>query len=82
MGAVGGGVVGLAAVRLGAAPHGGTLAPRQPSHHPNTPSPGADSTRHNYLLLLLWALQFPLVWWVARGCRMPVAAGARGGGGT
>ena len=29
---------------------------------------GLDGTAGNYVLLGLWALQLPLVWWMARGC--------------
>jgi len=33
---------------------------------------GSPPARTNYVLLLVWALQWPLVWWMARGCRIPV----------
>ena len=35
-------------------------------------SPAAPTARSNYILLLVWALQWPLVWWTARACRIPV----------
>jgi hypothetical protein len=33
---------------------------------------GGSSPSSNYILLLVWGLQWPLVWWMGRGCRIPV----------
>ena len=36
----------------------------------SSPSSAATTSRSNYVLLLLWFAQFPLVAWLARGCRV------------
>ena len=42
----------------------------QTPHQSSQASSSSSSSRSNYVLLLLWLAQFPLVAWLARGCRV------------